>query len=325
MDKTTWRREVEANFLVLSHSPRERLVWTTIILMAVVVRLDNDLSTHTRATIDQFASALPACLGRSGRIGRNRTRWAGCVEVELLHPRLLKGLRLLAQFGIDVDEVGNDERIALIHWHGVIDHRGHPSRAVMMRHLRGQWPGYRRVHGADIYEDGTVKANLEQLAGYSTKLVFRYSRAWDGRRTEFLGTYEAEWQQWMTTFLTKVGWSNLIVSSTKSQSSECTPEEAISQGNCASPGRLQLMGLRQDEGQPSPRVTMDGNHQEMLDEIMGQMMHSAPPPSPTTPPRHRWNTTLPVPGYADSLTKPLQREFQVGGGRGFSGKADPFS
>jgi hypothetical protein len=231
----------------------------------------------------------------------------------------------LAQFGIDVDEVGNDERIALIHWHGVIDHRGHPSRAVMMRHLRGQWPGYRRVHGADIYEDGTVKANLEQLAGYSTKLVFRYSRAWDGRRTEFLGTYEAEWQQWMTTFLTKVGWSNLIVSSTKSQSSECTPEEAISQGNCASPGRLQLMGLRQDEGQPSPRVTMDGNHQEMLDEIMGQMMHSAPPPSPTTPPRHRWNTTLPVPGYADSLTKPLQREFQVGGGRGFSGKADPFS
>jgi hypothetical protein len=272
MDKTEWRAAVERNFLVLGHTPRERLTFGTLILAAIVVRLGDDISARTRAIIDDFRHELPAALMRSGRIGRNRTRYTGVIEFDLLIPRLLGGRKkreLMTELGVDVDALDNrTDRVVIVHLHCVLDHRGHRSRAAMMRDLRHQWPGNWRVHGAKLHEDKPVVVNLTNLASYSTKLKTTYSEAWQGRPTRFHQDYEATWRRWMEALIDDVGLHNLIVSSVKSQKPECTPqcaEVVVPQGFLGDRDAMQLGYGRQgqeEQEQPSSRVIYSDNDQE---------------------------------------------------------------
>jgi hypothetical protein len=274
MDKTEWRRQVETNFLVLGHTPRERITWTTIIAAAVVVRLGDDVSARTRAIIEDVGTELPAALMRSGRIGRNRTRYTGVMEFDLLIPRMLGGARkraLMTELGIDIDALHHTDRVVVVHWHGVIDHRGHASRAAMMRDLRHQWPGNWRVHGATLHDDKTVTDNLTTLASYSTKLKTTYSEAWQGRPTKFHLDFEPEWRQWMQALIDDVGFRNLIVSSVKSQKPECTPEFAqtlVPQGFPSDGDAMQLEHVEQSQEQPSSTIIPLEDDQK----IMGPMI-----------------------------------------------------
>jgi len=231
MDLELWRQSVTADFLTMARAPRERLRWITLILAVRVVRLGDDPAHEVASIIEALPAELRACAMTSGFIKRG-TRWAGVVEIDLLHPRLLGGavkrdlIGLLA--GVDPDTLAPDQRVIVVHLHAVVDAKGHVSPEKFVRDARKFWPGARRVHSASIWTEGTVAENLERLASYSTKLRFQYSQSWDGTKTKFFMPYEPAWKAWMHRLHDNLGLSNLVISSVSSRAVWCTHDDAES-------------------------------------------------------------------------------------------------
>jgi hypothetical protein len=233
-------------YLTMARAPRERLRWITLILAVRVIRLGDDPAHEVANIIEQLPDELRACAMASGFIKRG-TRWAGVVEIDLLHPRLLGGavkrdlISLLA--GVDPDTLTPDQRVIVVHLHGVIDCKGHLTPDKFLKDARRWWPGARRVHSASIWTEGTVTENLERLASYSTKLRFQYSQSWDGTKTKFFMPYEPAWKAWMHRLHDNLGLSNMIISSVSSRASECTRDDeelVAAQGFDADDESLQL-------------------------------------------------------------------------------------
>ncbi|WP_201864474.1 hypothetical protein [Microvirga soli] len=226
MDLDTWRPTVRAEMGAMKHAPHERLWWATIIFAVLVVRLDDDRSEEIKAIIAEHKTAWEAVLQDTGSIARDTgTRWAGSVEIDLLHPHHYCGgakRRLLADLGVDIDMLTMDHRVLIVHAHLVVDCRGH-TRRKLARSIRAQWPGLRRVVLAAISEHGTVAANLSRLADYTTKFRLQYSDAWDGKRTRYGAQYESAWRRYMADLYNNVGWCNFIFSHVRVQSAS-TPK-----------------------------------------------------------------------------------------------------
>ncbi|WP_146221746.1 hypothetical protein [Methylobacterium sp. B4] len=178
---------------------------TTIVWPAVVTLGDlEEVGQHACAAAERHHAERREALMRDGTISRNarggQTRWAGVLELDLLHPQATCSemkAELLAQWGIDVATLRPHQRVLVLHEHAIADCRGHRSPEALARGLREMWPGPRRVHVAKLWETGTVAHNLERLAGYATKRIHRYSTAWGGKRTSYHCDYEAGWRNFI--------------------------------------------------------------------------------------------------------------------------------
>lgn len=255
-DINTWRKSVTADYLTMARAPRDRLRWTTLILAVRVVRLGDDPSDEVISIIEQLPDELRACAMQSGFLKRG-TRWAGVVEIDLVHPRLLGGaakrelIGVLA--GIDPDTLTADQRLIIVHLHAVVDSKGHAKPDKFADDMRKWWPGPRRVHSASIWTEGTVAENLTRLASYSTKLWNHYSEAWEGRTTRRLMAREPEWTAWMRRLHDAIGLSNMVVSSVSSRAVWCTrngERTLVEQGFQADDDGPQLNVPADDEDTP---------------------------------------------------------------------------
>ncbi|NIX75316.1 hypothetical protein [Microvirga terricola] len=228
MDIETWRTTVDAAYLTMARTQRERLRWITLIMAVRVVRLGDDLSDEVIKIIEQLTDELRACAMMSGYLKRG-TRWAGVVEIDLVHPKLLgsetKRDLIGTLAGVDPNSLAPDQRLIVVHLHAVVDCKGHAKPDLLVRDMRKCWPGPRRVHSASIWEDGTVAENLTRLASYSTKLWSYYSEAWEGRPTRRLMDREPEWDAWMDRLIDNVGLSNMIVASVSSRALWCPRDD----------------------------------------------------------------------------------------------------
>ena len=151
---------------------------------------------------------------RSGYL-KNGTRWHGMVEIDLLHPKLCgRGhkIALLRDLDVDPSTLRPTERIALIHFHAVVDRRGHTAKEFKNA-LNAAFPGHRRVHIGPLHKDKPVSRNLENLSGYMTKLRAQYSQAFEDTPTRFYMHFEPEWADWFDASLNAVGLPEMIISS----------------------------------------------------------------------------------------------------------------
>lgn len=263
MDKTTWRKAVKSAYLTMARTPRDWLRWITVILDVRVVTLTDNPSDDIGAVVECLRQDWRACAMRSGYIKRG-TRWAGVVEIDLVHPRLLGGAAkrdLIGKLGgVDPATLTADQRLIITHLHVVVDCRGHPSPAILEKDIRAQWPGPRRVHSAKIKPDGTVADNLERLASYSTKLKFQYSQSWEGKNTKFFTAHEPEWKVWMQRLLDNVGLTKFVFASVTSRAAECpflNEKTVAAQGNNEDCDPLQLIILPDQEDTMTLRHTQD--------------------------------------------------------------------
>jgi hypothetical protein len=263
MDRTTWRKAVEAAYLTMARTPRERLRWITVILDVRVVTLTDDPSGDIGAIVECLRQDWRACAMRSGYIKRG-TRWAGVVEIDLVHPRLLGGAAkrdLIGELGgVDPATLTADQRLIITHLHVVVDCQGHASPAILEKDIRAQWPGPRRVHSAKIKPDGTVADNLERLASYSTKLKFQYSQSWEGKNTKFFMSHEPEWKVWMQRLFDDVGLTTMVFTSVTSRAAECpffNAKTVAAQGVTEDSHPLQLIVPHEQEDTTTPRRTQD--------------------------------------------------------------------
>lgn len=254
-DRGAIQSRARAAFLTLSRTPRASLRWVTVIIAAKVVDATDDLSNldWVSRSADEFVREWRRTLMRSGRIGREGTRWAGVIEIDLLHPRLLGGGRkqtlLRDALGIaDAGDLTGDSRVAVLHAHLVADVRGHDPD-VLSEAIRKKWAGPWRVVSKPLSATETVSVNLERLASYSTKFRFRYSEAWEGRPTKFYGAnYEPQWAALMNKFYGVLETTRLVFGSIKSRAeSECISrlnEPVATKGKADGCRRMQLMNNR---------------------------------------------------------------------------------
>jgi hypothetical protein len=287
-DIEKWRKSVEADYLTMTRAPRDRLRWTTLILAVRVVRLGDDPSDEVISIIEQLPDELRACAMQSGFLKRG-TRWAGVVEIDLVHPRLLGGaakrdlIGVLA--GIDPNTLTADQRLIVVHLHAVVDSKGHTRPAKFADDMRKCWPGPRRVHSASIWTEGTVAENLTRLASYSTKLWNHYCEAWEGRPTRRLMAREPEWTAWMRRLHDAIGLPNMVVSSVSSRAAQCPRdhvETLVPQGFDENPGGSQLMAPANDQDNPQEPLI-----KTLMKAIMAKENNALPPSedlpqSPTT-------------------------------------------
>lgn len=221
----TWADEVEAHrqaldtsFAVFSRTPHGALLWLTTVISGHVITLDDDIAQAVAADIDAYHAERATVFKKSGKAYRNPagwTRYCGTIEIDLIHPRIASRCSrmkagLLAELGIDVTVLRADQRIALVHEHAVVDHRGHASADVLTRDMRAAWPGARRVHAARLYDTGTVAQNLSNLADYAGKFRFRYSMAWNGQKTTYLCDFEEPWREHMRRTYRAIGFARLL-------------------------------------------------------------------------------------------------------------------
>lgn len=290
MDINEWRQSVTADYLTMARAPRDRLRWTTLILAVRVVRLGDDPSDEVISIIEQLPDELRACAMQSGFLKRG-TRWAGVVEIDLVHPRLLGGaakrdlIGILA--GIDPDTLTADQRLIVVHLHAVVDSKGHTKPDKFADDMRKCWPGPRRVHSASIWTEGTVAENLTRLASYSTKLWNHYSEAWEGRATRRLMAREPEWTAWMHRLHDAIGLPNMVVSSVSSRAAQCPrsdDESLIPQGFDENPEGPQLKVPDSNEDTPQHPLI-----KTLMRTIM-EKNHNALPPSEDLP--HTPETTF---------------------------------
>jgi hypothetical protein len=279
MDINEWRQSVTADYLTMARAPRDRLRWTTLILAVRVVRLGDDPSDEVISIIQQLPDELRACAMQSGFLKRG-TRWAGVVEIDLVHPRLLGGaakrelIGVLA--GIDPDTLTADQRLIIVHLHAVVDSKGHARPDKFADDMRKCWPGPRRVHSASIWTDGTVAENLARLASYSTKLWDHYSEAWEGRATRRLMAREPEWTAWMHRLHDAIGLPNMVVSSVSSRAAKCPHSDDET---------LAPQGFDENTEGPqlkAPDSNEDNQQEPLIMTIMRSIMeknHNALPPS----------------------------------------------
>jgi hypothetical protein len=306
MDINEWRQSVTADYLTMARAPRDRLRWTTLILAVRVVRISDDPSAEVIRIIQQLPDELRACAMLSGYLKRG-TRWAGVVEIDLVHPRLLGGaakrelIGVLA--GIDPDTLTADQRLIIVHLHAVVDSKGHARPDKLADDLRKCWPGPRRVHSASIWTDGTVAENLERLASYSTKLWNHYSEAWEGRATRRLMAREPEWTAWMHRLHDAIGLPNMVVSSVSSRAAKCPRND---DENLAPQGF--------DENPEGPQFTAPADHEDdpqepliktLMQAIMAKEKNALPPsedlphtPTTTTDPSLRGHAAQDAGGHS---------------------------
>lgn len=248
------RERAEPHFLTLSRTPREALFWTTVIIDARVVDADEnatEIATGIAEQVRAFRAQWRATLKANGQVGRDGTRWAGVVEIAALHPRLMRGekkRRLLREaFGVEV-ALADSQRVLVTHLHVVLDVRGHRGRQ-WRKDLGERWEGPWRVHSKPLFRTGTVKCNLERLASYSTKLDFRYSEAWEGRRTKLYMPMELEWRRVVEGCYAAIGLEDMVVSNVHSRAGtapECTDRDReiiTADGLSQIPESMQLSGL----------------------------------------------------------------------------------
>ncbi len=227
-----WRNDFTTGMGVLYRTPRERLSFATVIIDAIVVDSSTDPVPLVRTVVANFKRDWRKSFATSGYVKRG-TRYHGNVEIDLLRPDLLGGenkRRLLTELGIDIGHLKEDERILLVHYHAVVDAKGHQEG--YRKAVAAAFPGHRRVLIRSIYETRTVAENLADLAGYMTKMRFRYSQAYEGTKTKFCDDYEPDWHQWFREFISDL-LPNLTISSLVSRASVgkklASPECPISQ------------------------------------------------------------------------------------------------
>lgn len=226
MNIETFKDVVATHIGVMSRTPRNRLKFVTPIIAALVVRLDEDVTDKVRKVVADHQSEWRNIMMGSGRIRRDTgSRWAGSIEFDLLHPRMLGGAHkreLMKALGVDLDALSLDHRILVVHSHIVVDLRGH-DLGDLDRALRTQWQGPRRVHIESIRATGTVAENLSRIAGYVTKMRMQYSEAWEGGRTRYLCAFEPAWRRYISDLYRNVGLENLVVSNVRAQRVKSTP------------------------------------------------------------------------------------------------------
>lgn len=213
----------EAAFLALRLTPHGSLRFVTKIVLAAVVSADEPVPAAFLKSVQEHDLTYRKVLSRNGYISRHaggQTRFADVFEIDLLPRKLVCSAMkaaLLMEFGVDVGALASHQRVAILHTHGVVDCRGHSSPEALARDLRSVWCGPRGVHLAKLYTEGTRAQNLSRIAGYSTKFVHRYSRAWNGKKTEFLGDYEPEWRGYVLRAYEAIGYHKLLITNIVSQ------------------------------------------------------------------------------------------------------------
>lgn len=225
-DSADWRHlraQVRQTFQVFSRTPHAALRWVTTVIAAYVVDLNDDIRDQVRRDVEEYHERRRAVYRKSGYIRRNiktgQTRWAGVIELDLLHPRMIAScskmkLGLLLEMGVDVFTIDrNRQRILILHEHAIVDGRGHPSIDHLARDLRETWPGPRRLHFDTTYPTNTVAEsadNLARLAGYCTKNRFEYSISWNGSRTRYHVDYEDTWKEYVLGCYAAIGSADML-------------------------------------------------------------------------------------------------------------------
>lgn len=218
------RSNAVPKFLALHKTPRENLSWATVILSAHVLDEDGRDDSVIKAVIEeaqQFRKRWRKALTRRGVLGRGGTRWAGVIEIDLLHPQLMGGearkQRLLHEvFEVAAGSISRRQRVAVIHFHAVVDGRGH-DRSAWADDLRREWPGPWRVKVKPMFSEASVSENLERLGRYSTKVRLSYSEAWEGRLTRFHLKMEQHWQERVMALYEAMGVDSMVSSNVKSR------------------------------------------------------------------------------------------------------------
>lgn len=237
LDVVTLRERARTTFSALSRTSSDHLRWVTTVISAYVVGLDDDVSVQICAAVEAYHGERYRALRQTGYVRRHasgQTRWAGVIEIDLVHPQseCSQGKRsLLRDLGVDFDEVNPDQRIIVLHEHAVYDCRGHISPQGIMTVLRGAFPGYRRIHAAVLHNDHTVSENLTRLSGYSTKMRCDYSDSMNDRATKFAGvTYEPEWRDYVNSLYHHLGVDRMISAniSVQRNQSKSNPRRTIS-------------------------------------------------------------------------------------------------
>ena len=271
--KATVRQNATRAILTLQRTPRAYLSFVTPIIAIYVVSLDEDIRGMIADEVGRFEDDWRSSMMASGVITRG-TRWAGSIELDLLHPTLLGGAHkkaLREALGVDTDSMRSDQRVLVLHAHIVVDHRGHSNQDCMMTDLRAEFPGPRRILAKPLYENGTVPQNLSNIADYSTKFRMSYSEAWEGGRTKFHVPFEPEWREFVMSLYERIGVARMIVTNVKSRATkrpECraeTPKSIADQGLEVVVTAVQL------------KITKD-------DEPLVQTIHEPSRPSPDTSP-----------------------------------------
>lgn len=267
--KAAIRDRAIRDYGVLDRTPLEYLRFVTIVAHAAVCsRPDDPALVETVAQKAQaFADLFKATLRATGTCGRGATRWAGVLEVDLVHPRMAGGAhkqRLFVDvFGLQSEDVDQKDRIAVLHLHAVIDVRGHGIE-MLDKVLRETWPGARRVELRRLHADKSVEGNLKRLAEYSTKYRYRYAEAWLGRRTKYYMPVEKEWQQALDNMYGHIG--DLIVANVVSRARpECRREARKTQrfqGVSSPVGGHQLINAEEDTGTEGNASSDSGRLQE---------------------------------------------------------------
>lgn len=219
------RSDTLVNYRILRRTPRSDLRWVTVVHAASVVRLDDCCYSELVEAAAVIRANWRQTMMNGGRIRRDPrgyTRWVGVIELDLLHPRMICSRmksELLSGFGIDFASLQNEERIIVLHSHMLVDGRGHKSWGDLERDIKRQWSsGPRQVHIAQIYKTGTLLQNINELAAYSTKFKFLYSKAWLGERTSFGSrSYGADWTEYVRNAYIAIGIENLSISSVHSR------------------------------------------------------------------------------------------------------------
>lgn len=212
-----WRDKIVTDCACLARTPRAALRFVTIVIDIQIIDDPTLIPPDVCAMSRAFAGRLRACLRATGKIKR-ATRWAGAVEYDLLHPKLLGGARkrkLAEGMNADFSMLRATSRVLVTHAHFVIDTRGHASPEVVGDAFRAEWPGAYRVLAKPLHTDKTVSVNLDILGGYMSKLKMRYSQACLGDRTEYGPDYEPVWQRFVTSLQDAVGFSDMRISSVK--------------------------------------------------------------------------------------------------------------
>jgi hypothetical protein len=236
---------VEPTYLALRATPRENLWWVTVIIDVRIVSLSDDVASDIIELVEQFHDDWRQAMMISGFIGRIKgrpaTRWAGVIEFDLLHPKHLGGKHkrdLREALGVDAAMMRPDQRVLVLHAHLVVDDRGHSSREAMMRDVRANWPGPRRVVAIPLYKTGTVAENLCNLAGYSTKFKMRYSEAWEGKRTSYHAPFEPEWREYVTGLYEAIGVQQMLIANVKTRAGQPSKCKVVNEKSVAPQGFL---------------------------------------------------------------------------------------
>gem|GEM_PF-2875151 len=219
----------------LARAPRKDLRFVTPIIAAYVVRTTDDITGQISAAVLKFQEMWRVATMKSGFIrreaGRRRTRWAGAIEVDLLHPRLLGGERkraFLEAQGIEPDMITSDQRVVVLHAHVVVDCRGHASPDALVADLRASWPGPYRVVAKPILDEATVGDQVDRLLNYASKRRLRYSEAWAGARTRYTVVIEQPWKKFLTAIYESLG-EALVISNIHSRSRSTTKRTSDAQ------------------------------------------------------------------------------------------------